>query len=101
MPLELKMAARPEGYSLSRSGKVVTELSTRVKWENIGDADAPLWVQLDDADAAASVEMREESIKSKDKQWMQWQRQEVRVTSRAWVRVGVRLRLRVRVRAAG
>lgn len=77
-PLQLKRAARPEDYRLSRSGKVVTELSTHIKWENIGDADAPLWVQLDDADAAASVEMREESIKSKDKQWMMWQRQEVR-----------------------
>jgi hypothetical protein len=78
MPLQLKMAARPEDYRRSPSGKVVTELSTHIKWENIGDADAPLWVQLDDADAAASVEMREQSLKSKDKQWLLWQRQEVR-----------------------
>jgi hypothetical protein len=64
-------------YARSGSGKVVTELSTNTKWENVGDAHAPLWVQLDEGEEVASAEMRAEFIASKDKQWLTWQRQQV------------------------
>ena len=56
----------------------ITVLSWVCHRENIGDDKSPLWVQLDQAEVEARSVVTEEFLKSKDKQWLMWQRSQVR-----------------------